>query len=386
MKLAIELKNSIALSLLLGLSVITGLSQALPVSGLYNHEVAVGNESDSERDRAFSEALSAVIVKVTGARHWLEEPVIATALRNAQNYVEGFDYRTEIVVADLEEVSDDQAQPQTEPQTQPQTQVTVSTVEQNFINVIFASDLVDDLLASANVPVWDSNRPSVLVWMVLQNDQGERALLTEDISAEVLSTMRQFAEERGLPIIFPVLDFEDRRNLDADTVWTLDEEAISLASVRYGADSILAGRLHFTTSGELVGLWQFIFQDEVEIFDGLDTELTSYLFQPLDRITSQLANHFAIVRTDIGKQRVRVRVEGIKNLTAYTALLSYVQNLGLVVRVSTALLDGESLELELSLSGDSEQLNELIALDRDLLPLSSSLAASQSVLHYRWTR
>ncbi|MDP7456143.1 MAG: DUF2066 domain-containing protein, partial [Gammaproteobacteria bacterium] len=183
MELAIELKNSIALSLLLGLSVITGLSQALPVSGLYNHEVAVGNESDSERDRAFSEALSAVIVKVTGARHWLEEPVIATALRNAQNYVEGFDYRTEIVVADLEEVSDDQAQPQTEPQTQPQTQVTVSTVEQNFINVIFASDLVDDLLASANVPVWDSNRPSVLVWMVLQNDQGERALLTEDISA-----------------------------------------------------------------------------------------------------------------------------------------------------------------------------------------------------------
>ena len=175
MELAIELKNSIALSLLLGLSVITGLSQALPVSGLYNHEVAVGNESDSERDRAFSEALSAVIVKVTGARHWLEEPVIATALRNAQNYVEGFDYRTEIVVADLEEVSDDQAQPQTEPQTQPQTQVTVSTVEQNFINVIFASDLVDDLLASANVPVWDSNRPSVLVWMVLQNDQGERA-------------------------------------------------------------------------------------------------------------------------------------------------------------------------------------------------------------------
>jgi len=124
----------------------------------------------------------------------------------------------------------------------------------------------------------------------------------------------------------------------------------------------------------------------VEIFDGLDTELTSYLFQPLDRITSQLANHFAIVRTDIGTQRVRVRVEGIKNLTAYTALLSYVQNLGLVVRVSTALLDGESLELELSLSGDSEQLNELIALDRDLLPLSSSLAASQSVLHYRWTR
>ena len=382
MNFAIGSKYAIALGLLLGLSVITGLSQALPVSGLYNHEVAVDNESDSERDRAFSEALTAVIVKVTGARRWLEEPTIEAALRNAQNYVEGFDYRNEIVVEDLAVVSVGQIQPQT----QPQTQAAVPPVEQSFINVIFASDLVDDLLASANVPVWDSNRPSVLVWMVLQNDQGERALLTEDINAEVVNTMRQFAEERGLPVIFPVLDFEDRSNLNADTVWTLDEDAISLASVRYGADSILSGRLHFTTSGELVGLWQFIFQDEVEIFDGLDTELTSYLFQPLDRITSQLANHFAIVRTDFGTQRVRVRVEGIKNLTAYTALLTYVQNLGLVERVSASLLDGESLELELSLLGNSEQLYELIALDRDLLPLNSSLAATQSVLHYRWTR
>jgi hypothetical protein len=57
-----------------------------------------------------------------------------------------------------------------------------------------------------------------------------------------------------------------------------------------------------------------------------------------------------------------------------------------VERVSAALLDGESLELDLSLLGDSDQLHELIALDRDLLPLDSALAAKQSILHYRWTR
>ena len=356
------LKNSITVGLLLVLSGIAGLSQALPVTGLYNQEVAVGNESNSERDRAFGEALTAVIVKVTGERRWLEQPIIADALRSAQNYVEGFDYRTETLVE--EEL----------------------TVEQSFINVIFANDLVDDLLANANAPVWDSNRPSVLVWRVLQDDQGERNLLTEEVNAEVISTILQFAEERGLPIIFPLLDFEDRQNLDADAVWTLDEEAISQASVRYGADSILSGRLLFTTSGELIGLWQFIFQEEVEVFDGLDTELSSYLFQPLDRITNQLASHFAIIRTDFGNQQVRVRVEGIKDLASYTALLSYVQNLGLVERVSAALLDGESLELDLSLQGDSDQLYELIALDRDLLPLDSTLAATQSILHYRWTR
>ena len=104
--------------------------------------------------------------------------------------------------------------------------------------------------------------------------------------------MRDFAGARGLPIIFPVLDFEDRRSLSENIVWNLDEQAIAAASERYGADSILAGRLHFTASGELVGLWQFLFQEEAEVFDGFDTDLQSYLYDPLNRITTRLAGYF----------------------------------------------------------------------------------------------
>jgi hypothetical protein len=63
-----------------------------------------------------------------------------------------------------------------------------------------------------------------------------------------------------------------------------------------------------------------------------------------------------------------------------------VNNLGLVQSVAAAELDGERLELELGLVGDVVQLYELIALDRDLLPIESSLSRSDSLLHYRWTR
>ena len=85
-------------------------------------------------------------------------------------------------------------------------------------------------------------------------------------------------------------------------------------------------------------------------------------------------------------QFVRLRVEGIKNLSAYSALLGYVNNLGMVESIAAAELDGERLELQLGLLGNAGQLFELIALDRDLLPIESSLANSSSVLHYRWTR
>ena len=224
--------------------------------------------------------------------------------------------------------------------------------------------------------------------MVLQNSAGEREFLTVGSNPEIVKVMQDFAAARGLPIIFPVLDFEDRKSLSENIAWNLDEAAISSASERYGADSILAGRLHFTASGELVGLWQFRFQEETDVFDGFDSELKSYLYDPLNRITTQLAGYFAILPESIDGDTVRLRIDGIKNLNDYSSLLNYVENLGLVATVTTAEVDGERIELQLSLVGDTRQLYEQIALDRDLLPIYNTVEDSSfaTLLHYRWTR
>ena len=359
------------------------VSEALPVTGLYSQQVPVSNESNAERTRAFHEALAAVIVKVTGDRDALQHPVVARALDNAQNYVEAFRYDSVSIAVDAAATA---VEPGPEPAAAGFSASLPATIEQRYIDVDFSAKLIDELLAGANIPVWDSNRPSVLIWMVLQNEDGERSLLSADSNPEIFQILQDFARVRGLPIIFPVLDFEDRQNLSADILWALDEEAIGNASARYGADSVLSGRLLVTASSELVGLWQFSFQQQAQTFDGFDTDLQSYLYAPLDRITSELAGFFAIVPEFSNQQIVRLRVDGIKNLTAYSALLGYVGNLGLVESVTMTGLDGERLELDLGLLGDTQQLYELIALDRDLLPIESSLNVDQAFLHYRWTR
>ncbi len=375
------------ISLLLGLAEFG--SYALQVNGLYEQRVAIANESDTERDRAFREALEAVLLKITGERRWLEHPVLQQAVRNAQSYVEGISYASETVEVIADELPRP-ADPETDQAGQVDPELAASSLpalrEQRYIDVNFAASLLDELLASANIPVWDSNRPSVLVWLAVQNAEGERSMLTADSNPRIIAIIQDFVTERGLPIIFPVLDFEDRRALSEEALWTQDEAVISVASSRYGADSVLSGRLLFTASGELVGLWQFIFQGQVEVFDGYDEELAGYLNAPLDRITNQLASYFAIVPETSSQQVVRLRVEGIKDLSAYSALVSYVSSLGLVQSVSMAALDGERLELQLGLLGDPQQLFELIALDRDLLPITSSQLDPRTVLHYRWTR
>ena len=376
---------------------------SLPVSGLYSERVAVANGSDSERTRAVREALESVILKVTGDPRWLEHSAVQAAVRNAQSYVQAISYTSEMILV-APEPATDEAPPSGELEPEPETEAADPDApvvaeplpveeappfierEQRYINVDFAQNLVNQILVSADIPIWDNNRPSVLVWMVLQNPGGERSMLTADSNPEIIALMQDFAEHRGLPIIFPLLDFEDRRALNEDQVWALETEAIRAASARYGADSMLAGRVYFTAGGEMVGLWQFIFQDQAEMFDGVDTDLQRYLYAPLNRITSQLAEYFAITPEASLREKVLVRVDGVDDLQAYSALLSYVSSLGLVESVVTSGLDGQRIELTLGVIGNAMQLNELIALDRDLLPVGDNQEFTNGLLHYRWTR
>ncbi|MEX0619529.1 MAG: DUF2066 domain-containing protein [Pseudohongiellaceae bacterium] len=346
---------------------------ALPVTGLYSHDVAVSDQSDAERGRAFREALEAVFVKVTGDERWLQNSRLQQALDNAQNYVAGISYRSEPMPPPTGDVG------------VPLPQTTPRAREQNYLNVGFASDLVDQLLSDAGVPIWDSSRPGIMVWLALQDANGERRFLNPVADQEIVNIMQEFSTRRGVPIMFPLLDFEDRRNLSPDTVWALDEEAILQASARYDADSVLAGRVHFTPSGELVGLWKFIFQDQRVQMDSVEDNLADYIGLPLARATEQLANHFATVRNSFDRQRVRVHVDGVLDLSDYAGLMNYLQSMGLVNSVTPRMIDGNQLELEVDVTGSGLQLNELILLDRNLMPVAG-VNSDRPGMHYRWTR
>lgn len=334
-----------------------GGGRALPVEGLYSHRVEVADESVAERGRAFREALAAVVLKVTGDRRWLERPAVERALETAESLVEAVGY-----------------------------EVDPGPPERRRIDVFFAPSLVDRLLFDAGIPVWDGNRPSVLVWLVLQDETGARTLPAPDTHPELFDVMRRFAEDRGLPVIFPLLDFEDRRGLAEDRLWALDRDAIVRASARYGADSVLAGRVHFTAGGDLVGLWRFLFRDRNELFDGFDTEPRAYLRAPLDRVTGWLAEHFALAPGAAARGGVRMRVDGVGDLRDYSALLAYLDGLTLVESVAPALLDGARIELEIALRDEPARLFELIELDRELVPVRGARGRPDPVAHYRWNR
>ena len=361
-----DMKKLLSLpSLLLFVTLLSGGFSSAPVhallvQGLYEQEIAVQDQGDAERIRAYREGLTAVILKITGEERHLGNAAVERAVRDAQSYVQEVSYRT------------DSTGP--EPRT--------------LISVSFDSALVNQMLMSSGVPVWDRDRPAVLLWLSVQNATGQRELLSADSEHPMLEIVREFSRVRGLPVLIPVMDLEDRRNLPADVAWSLDEAAIRNASARYGADAILSGRLLESPNGDLVGLWQFLFRGSAETFDAFERDLSVYTLGTLNQVTAQLASHFAFNSLEApANSRVTVRVEGMDSATDYVNLMAYMDNLAVVDTVAAALLDGSGIELDVRLSSSPFLFTEFISLGRDLQPLEvPGQSTEQSVLHFRWVR
>ena len=344
----------LVLTAVLPLSVI----HALPVDGLYQEEISVTNQGDQERRRAYREAFSRVITKVTGEKRWLQHSQIAPVINNADRYVAEVVYHSASAGG-----------------------------QGGRLEIRFDPALIDDLLNRADIPIWDNNRASVLLWVTVQDVDGRRIMLGSSTEHPLLDQARAFADERAVPILIPLLDLEDRRMVTANQAWTLDADALQQVAARYGADSVLAGRVLVTPAGELIGFWQVIFRADVQTFDHIGAQ-EAYMELPLDAITSRLASHFGLVRSEFEREdQVTVRVDGIRNLQSHVDLIRYLEGLSVVQQVQLNALRPDSLELTLRVLGSAQTLTEFITLGRDLEPMNFQPGQPISgLLHYRWTR
>lgn len=334
--------------------------QALPVQGLYQEEIAVANQSDQERHRAYRDAFVSVVTKVTGETRWLEHPQVASALNSSDRFVAEVSFRSG----------------------------GTTSQQAGQFDVRFDQSLIDNLLESANIPVWDVNRASVLLWVTVQDTSGRRTMLGSSAEHQLLDQVRLFSDNRAVPVLIPLLDLEDRQIVSVDRAWALDADALRRAANRYAADSVLAGRILITAAGDIVGFWQFLFRDEVQIFDHISNDQASYMEVPLDRAAVTLAGYFGLVASEFEREdQVLMRVDGISDLQNHTRLLQYLESLSVVRQVTVSALRADSLELNLKLVGTGQTLTDFISLGRDLEPVNFEPGQQVGeLLHYRWTR
>lgn len=345
--------------------------RAEPVDELYTVETLVASQSAGERGEAARRALEELLVRISGNTEAPDSRELRDALSRAGDFIYEFNYAATDRVIER----DGREQPATR------------------LVLRFAPTEVERLLRSAGLAFWPASRPDTLVWLVSRTGDGTARV--ED--TEVLRALVERARYRGLPLIQPLDDLEDRLALPADKLWELDEKVIQKASQRYNASAVLVGRFSETSDGRWRSDWQLLHEQGSPTFYVDADSRQALMRRAVDRVADHFAERYAIVPGADGPDSVVLALEAVENFADYKQAQDYLESLPAVRGV--ALVSAESQRLELRLSIDGEQTRLLSALEQDgrLQPVSrgerisliedrSEPAGSRgNPLKYRWS-
>jgi hypothetical protein len=344
---------------------------AAEVTGLYQSSMPVeSRDNERARIRAFAAGMQDMLIRLTGHDDIATQPAIQVALAAPQSYVESWAYRTA--------TAEDGVTPQL------------------MMDIGFYQAEIQRLLNDAGTAVWPASRPDTLVWMVIQDEQGQRFQVDPNTGsgAVEMEVLQQAAAQRALPVLTPLWDFEDLTTLRPDVLWSLDETSLRFASARYGYDSILAVRVVRTVSGQIIGRAVHLFRDRVQQTEAFDSDLASFLAAATAMVARELADNYAvrITATTPGSngaaQLMLLSVDGIVGLNDYAEVLHYLEGVAGVSDLQVREVDNGTLTFSLNAAGQVRQLVENLALGRKLQALSDPVMGQDGYfrLQYRWLR
>ena len=305
---------------------------------LYETEVA-WSDQDTDRADAFRQALRQVLVKVTGLRRFAETVRIDSLVENAQGLVQ--QYRLRTVDVGLGETS----------------------VQEPRLWAQFDRAAVDRLVREAGLPVWGRTRPPVLVWAAVEN-AGSLQMVGSEGTEGAAGILRHGAATRGVPLVLPLLDLEDRTLAGPPELWVEAEERIREASERYQPGSILIGRIGRGVLWE--AQWSLLlpgaaqrWQTEGDVFDLVVDE-------GVQEAIDALAAHYMNTVPDIGGATIVVSVSGVHDFMGYARTMRYLESLNEVESVDVLAVVSGRLRLGLTLRTGVAGLRELVALGSTL--------------------
>lgn len=372
---------------------------------IYRAQALVKSQSEAERNAAARVTFGELMVRVSGQRNALDNPVVRAAMPKAQNYLFGFSYKSS-----------------SEKLVEGSRSFTALALQLNY-----EPQAIGQLLRDAQLPLWPAQRPTLLVWLVFKDQRGLH-LVPEVIDFQAINS---FAAYRGLPLVFPKHDVRDSFSISAQDVWDLDQVKIKAASERYKADAILVGRYTPSSMGPIppaitidplarpedsssdtssvateisasteitsasesmvdaanqniepaqgpwLGDW-LLLQNEVQRKFADETPEVKGLFNSaIDYAADYFAQQYAIMPTTQGAQQIVLRIGNITSFAAFKQVQSYLESLALVQRMEVVAVNAEGVLVRLTTDADARLLTNTLALGHRMTLLQAESTSVQ---------
>ena len=194
------------------------IANAATVAGLYETEVGMAGADEQARGDAELRALEAVLVKLTGTRN--VNVLAALALHDGplRDLIERFQARGG------------------------------NGDEPRRLWVRFDERQLDRLLARSQIPLWGRTRPLTAVMLAIDDGQSKRMLAAGENSG-FAATLNGAAASRGIPMVLPLMDLQDARQLRPDSLLAGDDAGTRTTADRYRGEALVYGALAAKASG-----------------------------------------------------------------------------------------------------------------------------------------
>jgi uncharacterized protein len=347
------------------------------------------SQADSERNAAASIHFGEVIVRATGRRDALMNPVIQAAIPKASSYLFSFSYtgsKTEMIEG------------------KPQNRI--------GIQLDYSPQAINQLLKKAQLPLWPSQRPTILLWTAYRDNSVDLQRVPDELAMSQLQSQTYL---RGLKIKLPELDLEDNIALSAHDIWQVNLQKIKHASQRYKPDVIVVARYQPASRGAIpparifddnsedaVGAldtvqpartspavtadtanadaealmpagpwvveWQIIDATGQQEWRDQTKETTELVTNFVNKLADYLATQFSITLGQQTAQTYYMQINHIRNFAAMKKSQAYLKSLALVQKCELIRVNEQGLLLALTIEGDSRLLASTLLLGKRLLP------------------
>ena len=291
--------------------------------GVYEAEVPVRSQTESEREAGFARGLAQVLGKLSGDRSISARPGVGQELRRARDYVKGYDDRQD------EGVGASGAP-------------TFSTT----LVVRFEPEAVDGVVAALGLPLWPQPRPKPVLWLAIDDGKGPRLVGLQHNT--VARPLLQRAVERGYRLGLPSGSAAEQAAVGA--IWRGDTAAIARLSARYQPPMQLLGQLYRNGEG-----WKadWIFVDNGRVLSrwsesGADARRT--MLTGADGAADALIRRYAKAGSGGPAGIYRVRILDVDSADDYLRLIGYLDGVAIVKRVRPVLALPGELQLDLELA------------------------------------
>jgi len=322
------------------------LTHSEEAADLYRALVSVPDQTAESRELGIGTAFSQVLVKLTGDTRVLQLSELQSVIDNPRAFLNSVEFR---------DLADN-----------PRQGSSVSGLE-----VSFDRQAVDRMIRNLQLPILPSNRPKLLIWMVLDDlplgrrfvSQASQQRAVNDDAPQLLTVFEQAFKRRGMPYFFPSYDLEDQLSLSLEQAWSLDTDALNKASQRYPAEGWLALRLYRASSQEIRGAWVYQNPQGEQSNDFRGDQIGAVVDSAVDDIVDRFAGYYTY-RPQLGTDQQLVEITGVNSYSAYQSMIERLQNLESVNSLQLHSVTGDRLVVVVQVEGGAERLaNELAQSD-----------------------